>query len=295
MILARGWRTPDVMHYVGMPLFALFAWDVLIAVLYVFFHQGWVAVNNLPIALIGSALAIFISLRNNNSYARWWEARTLWGGVVNNSRTLARQTRLYLSASPAAEPLVQLQIAYAHALRCHLRKQEPWGELGHLLDPLVESQLRGASNVPDAILREIAGRLAALQQDGVLDTVQVAAFDRTLAELANMQGGAERIKNTPMPRQYTIFPRIFVALFCLLLPLAMVTDLGLATPLGSSVVGFIFLALDRVGSDLENPFENSIYDVPLTSITRTIEINLSQGLARPAPLAPVVPVDGVLW
>lgn len=294
MIVARGWRLPNVMHYVGLPLLLLFAWDTLIAALYVGLHQKWVSAGELPMPLIGSALAIFISLRNNNAYARWSEARQLWGGVVNYSRTLARQVRLYLPGDPAADTVVRLQVAYAHALRCHLRRQDCRDEIAHLIDRGTQERLRGASNVPDALLGEIADLLAALRS-GTLDTIQLAAFDGTLAALANMQGGAERLKNTPMPRQYTVFPRVFVQLFCLLLPLAMVADLGWATPLGSTLVGFIFLALDRVGGDLEDPFENRIYDVPLTSITRTIEINLRQGLGHDGLPQPLTPVDGVLW
>lgn len=294
MIVARGWRLPNVMHYVGLPLLLLFAWDTLIAALYVGLHQKWVSAGELPMPLIGSALAIFISLRNNNAYARWSEARQLWGGVVNYSRTLARQVRLYLPGDPAADTVVRLQVAYAHALRCHLRRQDCRDEIAHLIDSGTQERLRGASNVPDALLGEIADLLAALRS-GTLDTIQLAAFDGTLAALANMQGGAERLKSTPMPRQYTVFPRVFVQLFCLLLPLAMVADLGWATPLGSTLVGFIFLALDRVGGDLEDPFENRIYDVPLTSITRTIEINLRQGLGHDGLPQPLTPVDGVLW
>ena len=295
MIVFRGRRLPHAMHYVGLPLLLLFGWDTLIAVLYVGLGAKWASVNDLPMPLIGSALAIFVSLRNNSAYARWWEARQLWGGVVNSSRTLARQARLYLPDDSAADRMVRLQVAYAHALRCHLRKQDAGEEVARLVGRAVEERLRGSSNVPDAILAEIADLLAALRKRGVLDTIQLAAFDGTLATLANMQGGTERIKNTPMPRQYTVFPRVFVQIFCVLLPLAMVADLGWATPLGSTLVGFIFLALDRVGSDLENPFENTIYDVPLTSITRTIEINLRQGLGHDDLPTPLAPVDGVLW
>ena len=87
MIVAHGWRFTNAMHYIGVLLVLLFAWDVLIVVVYVGLHQTWASLHYLPMSLIGSALAIFISLRNNNSYARWWEARTLWGGIVNNSRT----------------------------------------------------------------------------------------------------------------------------------------------------------------------------------------------------------------
>ena len=295
MIIAHGWRVTNAMHYIGVPLLLLFAWDVLIVVAYYGLNLTWASLHYLPMSLIGSALAIFISLRNNNSYGRWWEARTLWGGIVNNSRTLARQVRLYLPDHPASEPLVLLQVAYAHALRCHLRKQEPWGEIADFVDAETTRRLRGEFNVPDAILREIAERLSELHRSGALDTIELAAFDRTLGTLADMQGGAERIKNTPMPRQYTVFPRILVEVFCLLLPFAMVSDLGIATPLGSTVLGFMFLALDRVGNDLENPFENKVYDVPLTSITRTIEINLRQGLGHSNLPRLLDPDRGVIW
>ena len=103
MIIARRWQLPHVMHYVGWPMAILFGWDVLITLLYTVFDQKWAAVTDLPTPLIGSALALLISLRNNNAYARWWEARQLWGGVVNNSRTLARQIRLFLPESRTSD------------------------------------------------------------------------------------------------------------------------------------------------------------------------------------------------
>jgi putative membrane protein len=84
-------------------------------------------------------------------------------------------------------------------------------------------------------------------------------------------------------------------MFCFLLPLTMVSSLGWFTPLGSTLVGFIFLALDKIGRDLEDPFDNTINDIPLTSITRTIEINLRQMLGETELPPPVVPVDDVLW
>jgi putative membrane protein len=295
VIVAGRWLLRSVIRSVGLPLLGLFFWDVLIVVLYVGFDQKWVAVDSLPMPLMGTGLALLVTVRNNNAYARWWEARQLWGGVVNNSRTLARQVRLYLPGQTAAKTLVALQVAYAHALRCHLRRQEPWDEIAPFVPPEVLARLRRSSNVPESLLRAFADQLAALRRAGFLDTVSLAAFDATLGALANMQGGAERIKNTPLSRQYSFYPTIFVHLFCLLLPLAMVPDLGLATPLGSTVVGCVFLLLDRVGADLENPFENKIHDVPLTTITRTIEINLREGLDETDLPTPLQPQKGVLW
>lgn len=295
MIIAHQWRLPNVMHYVGLPLLALFVWDVIITVLFVLFGQKWLSVNELPMPIIGSALALLITIRNNNAYARWWEARQLWGSIVNNARTLARQVRLYLANDLAGTVLIELQIAYAHALRCHLRNQPPWDQITLFVAPDLRVRLQGVSNIPEALLGEMANQLAALHRRGVLDTIALAAFDQTMANLGNAQGGTERIKNTPLPRQYTVFPQVFVQVFCTLLPLGMVSDLGLATPLGSTLVGFIFLALNQVGADLESPFENAIYDVPLTSITRTIEINLRQGLGQTNLPPPLKPEKGVLW
>ena len=88
---------------------------------------------------------------------------------------------------------------------------------------------------------------------------------------------------------------MFVQIYCVLLPLALVTNMGWLTPLGSTLVGFIFLALDKIGRDLEDPFENTIYDVPLTSITRTIDVNLRQLLGETVLPAAEKPVRGVLW
>lgn len=295
MIVARGPRWSEILHYFGPAFWLMLGWDVAIAVLYGPLRQRWVAVDDLPMPLIGSALAIVISLRNNAAYARWWEARQLWGGVVNNSRTLARQVRLYLPGHPAQAAITDLAIAYAHALRCHLRRQEPWQPIIPLVPEPTLAWLRTQGNVPDALLAAIADQLATLLRGHALDSIQTAALSDTLAQIGNMQGGAERIKNTPMPRQYTVFPRLFAQVFCVLLPLAMVPELGLATPLGSSLVGFLFLALDRAGRDLEDPFENTAYDVPLASISRTVEINLNSLLGGRTGPEPVVPVDGVLW
>ena len=149
--------------------------------------------------------------------------------------------------------------------------------------------------MPNALLMLMADRLHALLASGGIDTITAAAMDGTLRELANLQGGSERIRNTPLPRQYQIYPRLFAEVFCVLLPLSLVTDLGWFTPLGSTAVGFVFLALEVVGKRLQDPFENDPHDVPLTALCRTIEIDLRGGIGDGPLPAPAAPVDGVLW
>jgi putative membrane protein len=137
--------------------------------------------------------------------------------------------------------------------------------------------------------------LSEARHRGWIDQWEWQAIDRTLSELMSAQGGTERIKNTPLPKQYDFFVILFVHVYCMLLPVGMVEGLGWFTPLGSTLVGFMFLALDRIGRSLEDPFENTIYDVPLTAITKTIEINLRQLLDESELPAPEAPVKGVLW
>src|SRR3546814_13556214 len=98
----------------------------------------------------------------------------------------------------------------------------------------------------------------------------------------------ERIKNTPLPKCFRFFPNLFTRVFCVLLPIALVESLGLATPIGSTLIGLVFLAVLSIGEDLTDPFANSVHDVPLTAMCRTIEIDLLQtaGLPAPEPLTP---------
>ncbi len=304
MIVPRGPQLRRMLIYVGRPLLLLVLYDLGVVVAYQVMHLNWIALPHIPLALFGSAIGIILGFRNQSAYARWWEARTLWGAVVNNSRSWGRQvtTSMLPSKSDEAEEvkqiqrrMVYLQIAYVHALRQHLRKLEPWAELAPLMSEQELNSLRNEKNVPLSIQEMMGNLLRECQVRGWIDRLQWRAMDESLNDLADAQGGAERIKNTPMPKQYDYFPQLFVHIYCFLLPLALVTSMGWFTPLGSTLVGFIFLALNKIGQDLEDPFENTIYDVPLTSITIAIETNLRQLLGETELPPATVPVQGVLW
>jgi putative membrane protein len=303
MIVAQSARLGGLARYVGRPLALLFAFDVAVVVAYVFTGWKWLSVPDVPLSLFGGVLGVLAGFRNASAYARWWEARTIWGGIVNSSRTFARQILTMTVATEATESsvdeirrkLVLLQIAYVHALRHHLRGLPPWDEINGLVPENEIARLRTQKNVPLAIQQIIAFQLTQLHQMGSIDGPRWVNMDRTLARLMDCQGASERIKNTPMPRQYDAFIRYFITVFCLLLPLAMVDDLGLFTPVGSTFVGFMFLALDQIGRDLEAPFENLPHDISLTAISRTIDINLKQMIAEEEIPEPLASIDGVLW
>ncbi|MEG9431678.1 bestrophin family protein [Terriglobus sp. ADX1] len=304
MIVPHAPQLRRLLEYVGMPLLVLFLWDGAIVLLYKVAHWDWLALPHIPLALFGSSIGLIVAFRNNSSYGRWWEARTIWGGIVNNSRAWARQVLTAIAPQKAAEQeavramqvrMIYLQIAWVHALRQQLRGLPPLDELHSLLTEDDLMMLKEQKNVAFT-LQLWQGDLArkALENDWV-DSLQWSSLDGTLNDLIDFQGASERIKNTPMPKQYDFYPQLFVKIYCLLLPLGLVQNMGWFTPLGSTLVGFIFIALDKIGRDLEDPFDNTIYDIPLTAMCRTIEINLRQSLGERSLPAAAEPVHGVLW
>jgi putative membrane protein len=306
MVVIEGLRLETLASYIRRPLAALLIFDVVIAVAYVFGGWTWLALPDVPLSIFGGVIGVIAGFRNSSAYARWWEARTIWGGVVNHSRSFAREILTMLTVrgdelstqrelADTQRRIVLMQIAYVHALRCHLRGVPVWPELSGLICEGELECLRDQKNIPLAIQQKLASMVAECYARGWIDEIRWASVDGTLSSLMDCQGAAERIKNTPMPRLYDVFIRIFINIFCILLPLGMVGSLGLWTPLGSALVGFMFLALDDIGRALEAPFENLPNDISLTAITRNIEINLKQMIGEKEIPEPLAAVDGVLW
>jgi putative membrane protein len=278
---------------VGRPLIWLLAWDIVVTAIYLH-TRGSLTFPGLPLSLLGSVIAVYLSFRNAAAYARWWEARTLWGAMVNHSRSFAREIRLLLphDVPGVKEELVRRHIAYVHALRLHLRCEPPWDELARRLTLDEVTRLKGVANVPNAIMNRTAEIIAT--QMG-LDSMRLATVTHTMSALSNAQGGMERIKNTPFPNQYSAYPVLFTHAFCFLMPVGLVGSLGIYTPLGSTAAGFLLLALLKIGDDMQSPFSNTKNDVPVNALARVIEIDLLDGLNEPHTLKPAVAEGGVLW
>jgi len=280
-----------------------------------FLFQNGIARANLPFsvaATLGSALAIFIAFRNNSAYARWWEARTLWGSIVNNSRILLRQiiaNAENAAATGKASPeqaadfqreLAYRQIAFAHALRLHLRRQPQGDDYRHLLSEKEWAALQGKQNVPNLLLQTQGIRIKEAMRAELLGPFDNISLEPTLAGFNNFQGSCERIKNTPLLRQYDFFTRLFLLVFILLLPFCLIGDfakMDIATlmPPVSVLISFVFATLGKIGEVNEDPFENQITDVPMTAICNTIERDLREMLGE-MDLPPKIEVrDGYLF
>ncbi|MBL7842780.1 MAG: hydrogenase [Cyclobacteriaceae bacterium] len=310
MIIKRNFNPIRVVSYVKYEV----VFSLLIAFTVWLLYRNFTQVS-LPFsiaAILASALAIFIAFRNNSAYGRWWEARTLWGGIVNSCRVLARLI-ITFTDSHAHQPnyvatrsesfkkqMVYACIAWAHALRLHLRKQEDWDALKSLIDDEDFQSLKESQNKPNFLHLLMGKKIYTAMANGTLGGFDSFQMEGQLLALANYQGGCERIKNTPLLRQYDYFTRLFLYTFMLLLPFSLVSDFSrmgmdyLMIPV-SLIICFVFAILAKVGEVNEDPFENRITDVPLTALCTTIERDLKEMLGEKNLPPAVKPENGFIY
>lgn len=296
MIVSALPRPSHAWRAIFLPLAVLLVWDIGVTVLYFNDRTHFDGIE-IQFTLFGSAIALFIGFMVNAAYGRWWEARTLWGAIVNNSRSLARQSVTLVddSARPGlVAEIVRAQIAYVHILRTALRNQPLPAEALTYLGGDTREAIAASANRQTAVLTAIDRTFTEAARRGMIGEIARVRLESTLVALTDAQGGLERIKNTPLPVQYRFLPRFFARAFCVILPFAVVQDLGVITPLGSGLIGLMFLLAVQIGDDLAEPFRDSVHDLPMTTICRTIEIDLLQMIGEPAPAA-ITPVDLVLW
>jgi putative membrane protein len=267
--------------YVGWSLFWLLVWDVAVTMDAMLVASYNIELPLMPLTLLCSALVVLISFRNTTVYNRWWEARTLWGAMVNSSRSYGREVMTLIDGegggedNPVKAILLKRHVAYLHALRSHLTGEADVSSLSDLLPAHEISEAAHTNNLPNDILSGSADILAREFSAGRLDSIRLARLESTMVDISNWQGGMERIANTPLPYPYVYFPRLFSTVFCVLMPLSLVPTLGWFTPAISTVVGCMLLALDRIGADLHAPFGNSQHRIRMDDLCQTIEKNLS--------------------
>ena len=250
--------------------------------------------TTVPFTLISLALGVFLGFRNNTSYDRYWEGRKLWGRLVNDARSFARLT-LTVIASDATGPgraneeqtralqhaLIYRVIAFVHSLRLHLRNEVADGaELRPFLDAEEMAGLRAQRNVPLYIAQRLSSLVSEARRRAMLRNRDLHLFENMITDLVDVQGGCERIRATPIPWSYTLLMHTIVAAYCFALPFGLVATTHLLTPIVVVLIAYAFLGLDAVGDELEQPFGMEDNDLPLTALTRMIEVNLRQLLGE---------------
>ncbi len=258
------------------------------------------------LTIYGTVLSILIGFRINEAYNRYWEARILWGQLVNQSRNFARMVLSLINSSVITsktkqreqdiqKELIYRLLAYDNALRLHLRKQENWEELKPFLQEKEWQSYLPTVNKPTQILYRQSQKLQSLMNQEPGKDFRQVRLEETLNEFYNIQGGCERIKNTPFPRIYSRMTKGFTWIFATILILSLYDEFDWQLLVIRGMVGYVFVTLDKIQSLLKNPFDNTIADTPMTSLCRTIEIDLKQMLGEQDIPEPIKPVDGILY
>ncbi len=317
-------------------------WFLFLAIvptaLYVFLGWTWLTIPWVPIALVGTAVAFVTGFKNNASYDRLWEARQIYGAIVNSSRAWGIMVVDFVTpkhAHGSMTPqelksiharLIHRHIAWMHALRFQLRQPKAWehmikvynreyrqwytvDEIENKLDDAMSgllsadesSSLKGKSNLATQIIALQSKDLRGLLDQGLIEDFRHMELEKLLVDLYAQQGKCERIKNFPYPRQFATLNLIFVWLFIVLLPFGLVTEfkrLGafgvwLAVPL-TVIIAWVFHTMDKIGEASENPFEGSANDVPISAMSRGIEIDLRDMLGETDLPPPLTPTNNIL-
>ncbi|MEZ4405411.1 MAG: bestrophin family ion channel [Polyangiales bacterium] len=236
-------------------------------------------------ALIGTALSLLLVFRTNASYDRFWEARKLWGAIVNESRNLARSSSVLLSSEPdLVSRVVWLAAAFPYACMHALRGSKAIGPLEREMPPEVSAGLTAAQHVPLAITARMSAAVNEARLRGAITDIQQSMIDQNAQLLIDYIGGCERIRKTPLPFAYVIHLRRALAIYCGTLPLALVSSFHWWTLPITLLVSFILLGIEEIGVEIEEPFGTDANDLPLDAICATIEANVKAFL--PAPTAP---------
>lgn len=260
----------------------LIKWQILYVVLFAliigFLHirKEFVGIN-IPLsilALMGTVVSVLLAFRTSQSYERWWEARIVWGGIVNDSRTLIRNIVQFLheNESDDRRAFAERQIIWVYLLGETLRK------LPH--SPQVDAYIKlhniSATNLPNAILDEHSEHVSNLVAKGKISEFKQLQLNDVITRLCDNMGKCERIKNTVFPRSYSVILHTLIYTFTALLPFGLDHSQLITEIVISIVIPLVFIAVEKTAIIMQDPFENLPVDTPVTSIAQTIEINIRQ-------------------
>jgi putative membrane protein len=236
-----------------------------------------VAVPLGAVSILGGGLAFFLAFRNNSAYDRWWEARKIWGGIVNISRTFAGYVTSFTDVDqPSKEKIVRRHAAWMNAVRIQLREQDKWEEVYQFIDDEEAESYRDKTNKATQINNKQLEVLAQLKSEGKIDQFEHQMMADCVRQMYELQGKAERIKKTTFPFFYTYFTRMFLWVFILILPFGLVPIMGWESLPIIIVTSFVFFILERTGTATMVPLDRNTSGTPMSGLCRVIEIDILQ-------------------
>lgn len=281
-----------------------------------------------PISIIGIAVAFYLGFKNNSSYDRTWEARKIWGSIVNNSRSFGAATLSFVQGEKAdaiQKELIYRHIAWLTALKHQLRLSRPWehteDRLNQIYSPTICAEYTGKldkellnfisqeeinevekkSNVATQIMKIQSKRLQELKDSNYFEDFRHMEFHHLIVSFYEDQGKSERIKNFPFPRQYSSTALWLTFVFSSFVPFGLLDIFKTidgwmfwTCPFLAALIIWVFFLMEKIGDYSENPFEGTYNDVPITSIARGIEIDLREMINDENIPKPIQPENGFL-
>jgi putative membrane protein len=316
----RAYKLGEFIFWTRRSIFSLLLLGAIPTILYQAFDLKWISVPWPVVALLGTATAFIVGFKNLQTYNRTWEARQIWGAAISDSCSWALMCRDFIPDTDRSRQIIYRHFAWLTALRYQLRVSRSWETTNRshnkeyqqfytipeketpieeeLLKYITKEELeniRAKNNIAAQLLSLQSNALKTLYDDGLLDNFRFMGMHTMLREFSGHQGRSERIKNFPYPRQYATINSIFVRLFCLLLPFAL---LGEFDSLNADIYGdlqgymvwfvipfsvlisWVYTSLDQVGESTENPFEGGANDIPISQMSRTVEIDIREMLGE---------------
>ena len=242
--------------------------------------------------LLGTAIAFFVGFNNNQAYDRWWEARKIWGSLVNDSRSFARALIQYTGAEKEiSRRMILRHIGFLYTLKASLRSTVSETSSRYLNDQDVQ-EIAASSNKHNAILNIQARDLQLLSKQGNIDGFRFIEINELLTRFCDSMGMSERIRNTIFPTTYSYLTKVFIWLFVVTFTLVISESAGAFSILLGWIISFVFVSTQINGISLVDPFTNNSAGVPLNQITRTIEINLLEMIGAEEIPDTIKPING---
>lgn len=226
------------------------------------------------LTLVLGALLVF---RTNSAYARWWEARTLWGGLVNSCRNLSVKTaRLVELPADTRDTFRKLIIAFPYILKDHLRGDSSLERIQGLI-----GHSAALHHVPSALVGKLYSDAGRLKREGRIDGNELRILDFDLNRLLDITGGCERIRNTRLVRSYRIFSRQCILLYLVTFPWGIVSDFGLWTIPLTGISAYFMIGMETVAEHIEDPFGDDEDDLDLDALCATIDRSVNEIFGMP--------------
>ena len=247
-------------------------------------------------AVLGTALSILLGFSNSQAYDRWWEARKIWGSIVNDSRSFAKQVITFIqfeddhhhsATREIRKKIIYRHLAFINMLRLQLREEKNQEKINAVLTEFLSEEEKEAvkanHNIATQLIKNQACDLRKMYDRRLVNEFMFVQLDTYLSNLYVYQGQAERIKKTPFLPTYHFFSKVFLYFFITLLPFSLLSGVDKAATTWmmlpvTVLIGWVFHMIYMNGHVYAYPFDNTAFDTPMTSICNTIEIDLKEML-----------------